>query len=304
MLRLVSARTHLYPRSPPRLIRPLRLLPLAIVSMGIGAAASEPLGADATTPYAQRLGVSYERYTTAVRAHDLESAAVYARRSYQLAQAELGPDEIQTGILAFNLGAVSLELKRYSDATPPLEHAVRVYRLHYGEHDERNLPPERRLAESLQNLERWQQSERHYVRVLKIIESRRGREDPDLGGILIELVNVATELEAWKRTRSYGLRAIGVLKLEDQDDDVPLGLLHVRLAGNELRLSDVHRAVKHMDAALDILELRLAGDDTRWGPIYVLASQTYGYAGNAARARRYKRNARKLGYEVPEPEEE
>ncbi|MBW2698407.1 MAG: hypothetical protein JRE70_18130, partial [Deltaproteobacteria bacterium] len=123
-------------------------------------------------------------------------------------------------------------------------------------------------------------------------------------GILIELVNVATELEAWKRTRSYGLRAIGVLKLEDQDDDVPLGLLHVRLAGNELRLSDVHRAVKHMDAALDILELRLAGDDTRWGPIYVLASQTYGYAGNAARARRYKRNARKLGYEVPEPEEE
>jgi hypothetical protein len=59
-----------------------------------------------------------------------------------------------------------------------------------------------------------------------------------------------------------------------------------------------------MDAALEILEPRLPGDDKRWGPIYVLASQTYGYAGQASRSRRYKRNARKLGYEVPEPEEE
>ena len=89
-----------------------------------------------------------------------------------------------------------------------------------------------------------------------------------------------------------------------QDDSTALGLLHIRLAGNELRLGDARQAIKHIEVALAILENRLPQDDPRWGRIYVLASRTYGYVGKSSSARHYKYKARELGFEVPKPEKQ
>jgi tetratricopeptide (TPR) repeat protein len=283
----------------------VRVLALLLLPLCLAAALGRPVAADTSgaSPDTARFGQPYASYQKAVAAGDLEDAAVHARRAYRLAEEELGPDDIQTGILAYNVGAVSLQLGRYSDSATALENAARIYGLRYGQYDARTLAPVERLAESQQRLGRSAAAEEHYVRAVEIIERTRGRGDHALGPILISLVDIATDLEEWKRARTYGRRAIGVLTPIAPEDAIPLGLLHVRLASNELVLGDAHQAAKHMDAGIEILEVELAADDKRWGRIYVVAAQTYGFAGRSSTSRRYKRNARKLGYEVPEPKE-
>jgi tetratricopeptide (TPR) repeat protein len=279
-----------------------RRIALLVALIGVLAPATTPAAEPAAD--ASSYQSAYQSYRQAVEEHDLESAVVHARRAYKRGRKQLGPDDLQTGTLAFNLGAVSLRLSRYRDAIDPLEDASRIYAIHYGPDDEHLVPPERLLGEASQGLERWDSAERHYVRAVDIVERTRGREDPELGALLIELVRVADELGEHQRTRAYGYRAIHVLTKTRPDDPTPLGLLHVRLAGNELRLGDAKQAAKHMDIAIEILKERLKEDDPRWGPVYVVAAQTYAYVGKPSSARKYKRQASELGYEVPEPEEE
>lgn len=286
---------HALPRALLLLALSWTLLPTNVRAVESGVAG----GPDANV---QRHRDAYKRYLEEVADNDFQSAGVHARRAYQMATQDLGPDDLQTGILAYNVGAISLRMQRYRDAVEPLEHALRVYHIHYGEFDEKNVAAERLLGDASWGLDQWPKSERHYVRAIEIIERARGRDDPELGQLLIDLVRVTDALEEYKRCRSYGRRAIHVFAKTSQDDPKALGLLHIRLAGNELRLGDARQAIRHIEAGLEILENRLPQDDPRWGRIYVLASRTYGYVGKSSTARNYKYKARELGFEVPKPE--
>ena len=85
--------------------------------------------------------VAYRDYRAALIAQDFETALIYARKGHAFALRELGLRNAQTGVLAYNLGAVSYRLERYRDGLPPLLEAEKTYAENYGLDSTKNLRP-------------------------------------------------------------------------------------------------------------------------------------------------------------------
>lgn len=261
---------------------------------------------------------AYQQYQLAMRARDLESAALHARRSYSQARYELGPKDPTTGVLAYNLGAVYLRLSRYRDSQSALVTAVEIYRDTHGEYAIENLLPIRRLAQAYYALKDWDNSEKNFVRALTIVERHKGRDDPATTEILLELTAVAEARGEHNRMRNYGRRALRQLEKSDgppsnggkegeaNDADaraIELGRLHIALARAEAALGDLRRADQHLEYGLGMLEPRLAPDDRRLTDTYQFAVQLYRGAGKPSTARKYRRKLAEAGVAVIEPDE-
>lgn len=237
----------------------------------------------------------YERYREAVAAKDLESAVVHARRALLAATRELGPQAEQTGVLAYNLGAVNYQLGRYADAAKALEQAIPVYESVYGPSSEQLTKPLVKLAGSHQELEHWDRAERLYVRASSILIEKRGRKDPEVGLILGQLMQVAAGIDDPKRVRSYGLRSLAALDGTDQGDPIALANIHVTVAGAEMRLGDARQARRHTERAVELYESRYERTDPQMLRIYGFAADVFEQTGKESTARKYRRRIRKAG---------
>jgi tetratricopeptide (TPR) repeat protein len=289
----------------------LLALSLFLVCPAPGAGAEEA----STSAKPSGYKAAYKQYQLAMRARDLESAALHARRSYSQARYELGPKDPTTGVLAYNLGAVYLRLRRYRDAQSALVTALGIYRDTHGEYAIDNLPPVRRLAQAYYALKAWENSEKNFVRALAIVERDKGRDDPAATEILLELTAVAEARGEHQRMRNYGRRAVRQLEKSDgppsnggEADDadrraIELGRLHIALARAEAALGDLRRSDQHLEYGLGMLEPRLAPDDRRLTDAYQFAVQLYQGAGKGATARKYRRKLAEVGVAVIEPDE-
>jgi tetratricopeptide (TPR) repeat protein len=237
----------------------------------------------------------YLLYEQAVEAGDLESAVVHARRAYLAAARERGPDDRYTGVLAYNLGVVNLELGRFRDAAVSLARALEIYEKAYGKSDEHLVAPLTKLAAAHQNLEEWVASERAYVRAVRIIEGARGRDEPEIVLLLGQLAQVADGLGEPKRMRSYGLRALSITSDDPEADPTLVAKLHISVARAEMLLGDIRQAKRHTEVAVDLFEKTLGEDDPRTIEVYAFAAEIYDIYGKEYAARKYRRKVEEAG---------
>src|SRR5687768_13209440 len=66
----------------------------------------------------------YAESAAAVKANKLEDAARLSGEALALAEAELGAENEQTGVLAYNTGALYVSLRNWKEARGPLEKAL------------------------------------------------------------------------------------------------------------------------------------------------------------------------------------
>jgi len=236
----------------------------------------------------------YQRYQEAIEAKDLESAVVHARRAYLAAVRERGPADEYTGVLAYNLGVVNLELGRYRDATVAFEKALPVYEAVHGADSERIVLPLTKLAAAHQALEEWDAAERSYVRATRIIEKTRGDDDPALAGLFGQLALVADGLGEPKRMRAYGLRALAVAH-RGEADPISVANLHLSVARAEMLIGDVRQAKRHTDVAVELYEKNSPPRDPQLIKVYGFAADIYEHYGKDYTARKYRRKVEEAG---------
>jgi tetratricopeptide (TPR) repeat protein len=232
---------------------------------------------------------AYGSYRAAVAERDLDTALIYARRAHRLASEELGGSHEETGVLAYNLGALNYQLKRYRDSVSPLEQAVKIYRENHGKWAEKNLLPVRKLAMAQLALGNLPEAERHYVRTMEILEKHRGRNNPEIAEILLHLMPLARTLEEPKRVRTYGLRALHILGQTPTRKKLEVGEIHVNLAASAMMLGDAGEANRHLGWALEIFEAELPADDRELKEFYRFAAGAYEQLGRTKSARALRR---------------
>lgn len=257
------------------------ILCAALVSVGL-ALSPAALGAES---YAD----AYASYRAAIKDRDLEMALIYATKAHQAAQSVAELEDAQRGVLAYNLGAVSYQVKRYRDALPPLQEAAALYAAAYGRESEKNLAPLRQLAKTHKALRNWREAERHWVRAISIIEVEQGRTAPDVTEILMELSEVARQLDAPKRMRAYSQRALYNLSLGDDPDALEVGHAHVNLATASILLGDASETNKNLDRALAIYETQLSPKSPQLLDLYAFAAEAFEKTGRTTAARKYRR---------------
>ena len=232
---------------------------------------------------------AYANYKAALAAKDLDMALIYATKAYHEAAEDLGPRNAKTGVLAFNLGAVSYSLTRYRDAVRPLQEAVVTYAENYGPNSEKNVVPICKLAETFKALNALSNAERGWARAIEILEIERERTDPEITSILLELLEVAQDLGQAKRMRSYAKRALYNLNHAGEPNSLQMGGVHISLAMAEILLGSAIPANKNLDRAIEIYEIHLPPDDSRLLELYAFAADAFEQTGRPGSARRCRR---------------
>ncbi|MDG2333302.1 MAG: tetratricopeptide repeat protein [Myxococcota bacterium] len=232
---------------------------------------------------------AYTQYKQALTEKDLEKALLYARKAHTLAQQELGPRHARTGILSYNLGAVSFQLTRYRDALVPLQQAVSIYSEVYGPESEKNLLPLGKLAETTRALGALPWAERHWTRSVEILEINKPRTSPEITEILLELLEVAQDLGEAKRMRSYSKRVLYNLNAAGVSDSVQMGGVHISLAMAEIMLGNAIPANKNLERAIELYETHLPPDDSKLLDLYAFAADAFEQTGRPGLARKCRR---------------
>lgn len=238
------------------------------------------------------LSQAYADYKKAVEAQDYETALVYARKSDQIAQRELEADNLQRGILAYNLGVLYYRLDRYQDSLAPLERASQTYQAHYGPQAIEILPAVQKLSATHEALRNWPQAEKSHLQSIRIIEAHQGRQAEAIATVLAQLMKVAEQQKEFKREQNYGRRALFILNQAGKTRSLNSGRLHVDLVSAEMQLGDANKANQHMEWAIEIFEENLDPQDPQLGKIYKLATQVFQQTGREPSARKYRRMAR------------
>ncbi len=235
---------------------------------------------------------AYKSYRAAIKEKDLEKALIYARKAHQAAQLELELEDAQRGVLAYNLGAVSHRVRRYRDALPPLQEAATRYAAAYGPESEKNLAPLRQLARTYQALGNWHEAERQWVRAISIVEAHRGRTAQGVTEILMALSEVAHQLDAPKRMRSYSQRALYNLYQGSDPTSLEVGHAHINLAKASILLGDASETNKNLDRAIAIYEIHLPRDSPELIDLYAFAAEAFEKTGRSTAARKYRRKVK------------
>ena len=232
---------------------------------------------------------AYQDYRNALIAQDFETALIYARKGHALALRDLGLRHAQTGVLAYNLGAVSYRLKRYRDALAPLLEAEQTYAENYGLDSKKNLLPVRKLAATSQALGNWPEAERYSVRAMEIIEAERGRTAPEITEILLDLTKITQNLGQAKRMRTYANRALYNMHQSEDPKALAIGHAYITLATAEIMLGDAVGVNKSLDRAIEIYEIHFSADDAQLLGLYAFAAETFEQTGRTGSARKYRR---------------
>ena len=238
---------------------------------------------------AESYSEAYANYRAAIQERDLQMALIYAAKAHQAASSEEGLGDAQRAVLAYNLGAVSYQVKRYRDALPPLQEAATLYVAAFGAESEKNLAPLRQLAKTHTALRNWREAERHWVKAIAILEAHQGRTDPAVTQILMELSEVARQLDAPKRMRAYSQRALYNLSQSDDPGALEAGHAHVNLATAFILLGDATETNKNLERAIAIYEAHLPPDSPQLLDLYAFAAEAFEKTGRATAARKYRR---------------
>ncbi len=233
--------------------------------------------------------IAYTEYRKAVTAKDLQKALFYARKGHELAVRDLGLRNARTGVLAYNLGAVSCRLERYVDALGPLHEAETTYRENYGVESSKNLLPVRKLADAYQALRIWPQAERYSIRAMEIFEANQGRTAPEVTEILMELTQITQSMGHAKRMRTYANRALYNLHQGEEANTMAIGHAYISLATAEMMLGDTGASHNSLDRAVEIYEIHLSASDPKLLKLYAFAADALERTGREKRARKYRR---------------
>ncbi|MDG2051308.1 MAG: tetratricopeptide repeat protein [Myxococcota bacterium] len=253
---------------------------LWLVSLGLPFAASQ----------AEDWETHYGLYLKAIKENDLNAAVIHARRASLESNRERGPRDPQSGVLAYNLGVVNLELGRFSDSARALQEALLTYEELYGRDDVRVTKPLIQLATARKGLRQWTPAEKDYVRALQILRSKKSQEnDLTAGLVLVQLTQVAEAINDPKRIRSYGLRSLSQLRKSGNQDSIAVANLHVAVAGAEIQLGNGSEARKHMERAMALYEDQLDPNDPQFIGIYEFAARLYEQTGKTSTARKYRK---------------
>lgn len=233
--------------------------------------------------------VAYQDYRAALVAKDFEMALIYARKGHAFALRDLGLRNAQTGVLAYNLGAVSYRLERYRDGLPPLLEAEKTYAENYGLDSTKNLLPIRKLASTYEALGNWPEAERYSVRAIEIIEAKQGRTAHEITEILMNLTQITQHLGEAKRMRSYAHRALYNMHQGEDSEALAIGHAYISLTTAEIMLGDALAANKSLDRAIEIYESQMPPEDPRLLRLYAFAADTFDKTGRPESARKYRR---------------
>jgi tetratricopeptide (TPR) repeat protein len=217
-----------------------------------------------------------------------EEALPYAETALALARQELGAQHRTTGILAFNLGMLQLELGRSEEAKPALQEALSAYQLAHGEQSPELLDVLRNLGRAHHQLGELDEARELYERALPIAEAHSGKDTIEVAEILVSLSFVDSEKKRYRRVRSHGQRVLRIYQKQLGAKDKKVGMTYLGLASNEFQAGNLADGERYLKKGLAILEAELPIGDPSLLMLHSSVAKLYDMAGMTREAREFR----------------
>jgi len=256
------------------------LLCVALLSTSLAAGVARSQSAAITDAYSKARTLATEGKT--------EEALPHAQKALELARQELGENHKVTGILAFNLGVIYLDLGQSAEAKLVLLEARSIYQAVYGEEAPELLEIERDLGRVHYDLGELDEARDSYGRALAIVEKQSGEESLEVAEVLIPLSIVESERKRYRRVRSYGRRVVRIYKKQLGENDQKVGWAYLGLSKNEFQDGDVAEGERYLKKGLKILEAELSVGNQKLLVIHGAVAQLYDSVGMKGRAKDYR----------------
>jgi tetratricopeptide (TPR) repeat protein len=201
----------------------------------------------------------YQKSAEAVKAGNMEEAAKLSGEALALAETELGPDDAQTGVLAYNTGVLYTTLGQWKEARTPLEQALANYGKVHGEDSPKLLPVMDKLGQVYAGMTDADAAAPMLERKLAIVTKANGEKSKQAADAMRDLSLAETLRGKHEKARRMQRKALGIYEDTVGEKSEEVGLLYSAMSFTEF--SDPETGASKLDIApkydrkgLEILE--------------------------------------------------
>jgi tetratricopeptide (TPR) repeat protein len=180
----------------------------------------------------------YNESTAAMKANKLEDAARLSAEALALAEAELGAENEQTGVLAYNTGVLYSTLGKWDDARGTLEKAFGVYRKVHGEESAKLLPVMNKLAIVYTVQQDAKAGAPLLEQKLAIVSKLHGEKSKEAADVMRDFAVTQTALGKPVAARRMQRRALDIYEDTVGEKSEEVGMLYLGMSINEFSDAD------------------------------------------------------------------
>jgi len=194
----------------------------------------------------------YQESAEAMRAGDYAKAAALSGEALAMSEKEFGKDHPQTGILAYNTGALYVTAKNWAQARPVLETALASYSAAHGESSPKLIPVIDKLVETYRALAQLEPASEVLERKLAIVEKVSGEESKEAADALRDVAATNGLRGRYKLSRRQLRKAMRIYEGTVGKESAEMGQATMALGMNEL--FDPELGASKLDAGRRIKE--------------------------------------------------
>lgn len=226
---------------------------------------------------------AYGAALAALERDDLDTAAREMEAALALAHADLGKNDPQLGILAFNLGRIELERGRTVQACGHLDRALASYTSTHGKKDAALLPVLGAVASCRAASGDVEGELSARERIVDVTEEVHGKDSVELGDALLPLAQAAGAHGKTRKASSSLKRALRIYKKQHGRESAQVGTVMVYMGMNDLGAGDFANGLERMEKGVGIMEEALPDGDPQKVQLYTVllsvAEQMGGFPG-------------------------
>ena len=231
----------------PRHAAPALILALLLAAPGSLLASMEDIKA------------KYAESAAAVKENKLEDAARLSGEALALAEAELGPDNEQTGVLAYNTGVLYLTLRNWQGARGPLEKALASYQKVHGADSPKLLPVMDKLLTAYAGLQDANAGVPVLEQKLALVTKLKGEKSKEVADVMRDTAVAETVRGKHEKARRMQRKALSIYEdtVGEKSEEVGqlyLGMSFTEFTDPETGASKLDVAPKYQRKGIEILE--------------------------------------------------
>ena len=201
----------------------------------------------------------YNESAAAVKANKLDDAARLSGEALAMAEAELGAEAEQTGVLAYNTGVLYTTLRNWKEARGPLEKALAAYQKVHGKDSPKLIPVMDKLAMVYTALQDANAGAPMLEQKLEIVSKQKGEKSKEAADVIRDLAVAETARGKHEKARRMQRKALGIYEGTVGEKSEEVGMLYLGMSYTEITdpdtgLSKLETAPKYTRKGIEILE--------------------------------------------------
>ncbi len=222
--------------------------------LGLLLAAPAPLFASM-----EDIQAKYNESAAAMKANKIEDAARLSGEALAMAEAELGAEAEQTGVLAYNTGVLYVTLAKWQEARGPLEKALAAYQKSQGKDSPKLLPVMDKLQVVYTNLRDVNAGAAMLDQKLEIVSKAKGEKSKEAADVMRDLAVAETLHGKHDKARRLQRRALAIYEDTVGEKSAEVGGLYLSMSFTEFTdpetgASKLDTAPKYQRKGIEIFE--------------------------------------------------